>query len=74
MANKVGQKGHALKIGHHFKLAPERADELTRLQEFYTNAQRLDEFLISSKTTKTDIIETLIAREFKRLVEDGFEV
>jgi hypothetical protein len=64
----------ANKISHHFKLAPEVADQLTRMAAFYTNAQRLDEFLIPSKITKTDIVESLIQKEFKRLIEDGFEV
>jgi hypothetical protein len=62
------------KIGHHFKLAPEVADQLARMAEFYTKAQSLDEFLIPSRITKTDIIESLLRKEFKRLIEDGFEL
>jgi hypothetical protein len=64
----------AKKISHHFKLAPDVADQLTRMADFYTKAQSLDEFLIPSRITKTDIIESLLRKEFKRLVEDGFEV
>lgn len=64
----------ANKISHHFKLAPDVADQLTRMSEFYTNAQRLDGFLIPGKITKTDIVESLIRQEFKRLIEDGYEV
>jgi len=62
------------KVPHHFKLAPDVAEQLTRMSQFYTNAQSLDQFLIPSRITKTDIIESLIRKEFKRLEEDGFEV
>jgi hypothetical protein len=64
----------ANKIPHHFKFAPDVAEQLTRMSQFYTKAQSLDEFLVPSKITKTDIIESLIRKEFKRLVEEGFEV
>lgn len=64
----------ANKISHHFKLNQEQAEQLTKLASFYTNAVKLDDFLIPSKVTKTDIIESLIEKEFKRLVEEGFEV
>lgn len=62
------------KISHHFKLAPERADELTRIAEFYTVAQSQDSFLPPKKITKTDIIEWIIEKEYKSLLEQGFEV
>lgn len=64
----------AKKISHHFKLAPERADELSRIAEFYTKAQKEDSFLPPKKITKTDIIEWLIEKEFKELNEGDFEV
>lgn len=62
------------KISHHFKLAPERADQLTRISNFYTKAQHEDTFLPPRKINKTDIIEWLIDKEFKSLVEQGFEL
>jgi hypothetical protein len=62
------------KISHHFKLAPERAEQLTKLAEFYTKAQSLDNFLPSRKITKTDIIEWLIQEKFEELQEAKFEV
>lgn len=62
----------ANKISHHFKLDPDRADELTRIAKFYTNAQREDGFLPPGKITKTDIIEWLIREKFEELEEQDF--
>jgi len=64
----------ANKISHHFKLAPDVADQLTKMAEFYTNATREDDFMIPGKITKTDIIESLIRDKFKKLIDEGFEV